>query len=56
MLRARHLPFTIGIRERDQWMACMAQAMREVGMDPELAARLEKAFFGTADWMRNRGG
>jgi hemoglobin len=56
MLRARHLPFSIGIRERDQWMACMTQAMREVGMDPDLAARLEKAFFGTADWMRNRGG
>lgn len=56
MLRARHLPFPIGIRERDQWMACMAQAMREGGMDPDLAGRLEKAFFGTADWMRNRGG
>ena len=55
MLRARHLPFSIGIRERDQWMACMKQAMREGGMDPELAARLEQAFFGTADWMRNRG-
>jgi hemoglobin len=56
MLRARHLPFSIGIRERDQWLACMAQAMREVGMDAELAERLERAFFGTADWMRNRGG
>jgi hemoglobin len=56
MLRARHLPFSIGIRERDQWLACMAQAMRERGMDADLAERLEKAFFGTADWMRNRGG
>ena len=56
MLRARHLPFPIGIRERDQWMACMVQAMRDGGMDPDLAGRLEKAFFGTADWMRNRGG
>jgi hemoglobin len=56
MLRARHLPFAIGIRERDQWMACMGQAMRELGMDPELAARLENAFAGTADWMRNRAG
>jgi len=56
MLRARHLPFPIGIRERDQWMACMVQAMRERGMDPDLAGRLEKAFFGTADWMRNRAG
>ena len=56
MLRARHLPFSIGIRERDQWMACMVQAMRELGIDADLATRLEKAFFGTADWMRNRGG
>jgi hemoglobin len=23
-LRARHLPFVIGIKERDQWLACMA--------------------------------
>jgi hemoglobin len=55
MLRARHLPFAIGIRERDQWMACMTQAMCEVGMDPALASRLQESFFGTADWMRNRG-
>ena len=31
MLRARHLPFAIGTVERDQWMACMAQAMEELG-------------------------
>ena len=54
-LRARHLPFRIGIRERDQWLACMSQAMREVGLDPELSARLEASFFQTADWMRNQG-
>ncbi|MFM7570860.1 MAG: group II truncated hemoglobin, partial [Betaproteobacteria bacterium] len=28
-LRARHLPFAIGIRERDQWLSCMRQAMQE---------------------------
>ena len=55
-LRARHLPFAIGIRERDQWLACMGQAMRERAVDPLLAERLAQAFFGTADWMRNRGG
>jgi hemoglobin len=55
-LRARHLPFTIGIAERDQWMACMAQAMAERGVAPALAERLRQALFGTADWMRNRGG
>lgn len=55
-LRARHLPFAIGIAERDQWLACMHQAMREEGIDEALADRLATAFFGTADWMRNKGG
>jgi len=55
MLRARHLPFAIGIAERDQWLACMHQAMRELGIDETLADRLAAAFFNTADWMRNRG-
>ncbi len=55
-LRARHLPFAIGIAERDAWMACMKQAMLEEGVDAHLAQRLEAAFLGTADWMRNQGG
>ncbi len=55
-LRARHLPFDIGISERDQWMACMVQAMGEEGVSAELSDRLTRSFFGTADWMRNRGG
>jgi len=53
-LRARHLPYAIGIAERDQWMACMIQAMQEQGLDAALAQRLAESFFGTADWMRNR--
>jgi len=56
MLRARHLPFAIGIAERDQWLACMVQAMDERGVDSALAQRLAESFFGTADWMRNKGG
>jgi hemoglobin len=52
-LRARHLPYAIGIRERDQWLACMRQAMSERGVDATLAHRLGEAFYGTADWMRN---
>ena len=55
MLRARHLPFSIGIKERDQWLACMGQAMTEIALDPLLAAKLAESFFGTADWMRNKG-
>lgn len=54
MLRARHLPFSIGTAERDQWMHCMLQAMEETGLDDRLRAALAQAFFGTADWMRNR--
>jgi hemoglobin len=54
MLRARHLPFAIGTEERDQWMACMVQAMEEVDLPHELRKPLEQAFFKTADWMRNR--
>ncbi|HEX5372555.1 MAG TPA: group II truncated hemoglobin [Aquabacterium sp.] len=54
-LRARHLPFSIGIIERDQWVACMSRAMSELGVDPDLQARLQQSFFQTADWMRNRG-
>jgi hemoglobin len=53
-LRARHLPYAIGIRERDQWMACMIQALHEQQVDESLAQRLDESFFGTADWMRNR--
>jgi len=56
MLRARHLPFAIGIAERDAWLACMLQAMEDVGIEPALREALLKAFFGTADWMRNREG
>lgn len=56
MLRARHLPFRIGIKERDQWLACMQQAMNDRQVEPALAQRLAESFFGTADWMRNRAG
>lgn len=55
-LRARHLPFAIGSAERDQWVACMALAMEEVGIEAGLRQRLLQSFFNTADFMRNREG
>ena len=55
-LRARHLPFAIGIAERDQWMACMVQALEEEGVEERLREALRAALFQTADWMRNREG
>lgn len=54
MLRARHLPFSIGVEERDAWLACMLQAMEDAGVEENLRDSLLRAFFGTADWMRNR--
>ena len=60
MLRMRHMPQQtgggpIGIKERDQWLACMNQAMVETGVDEALRERLNTSFFQTADWMRNKG-
>jgi hemoglobin len=53
-LRMRHMPFSIGVLERDQWLACMDQAMVELALDPVLRERLNGSFFKTADWMRNQ--
>ena len=55
-LRARHMPFKIGILERDQWLACMDQSMGDVGLDAGLREHLRASFFQTADWMRNQHG
>ena len=55
-LRGRHMPFAIGTSERDQWVACMALAMEDGGMDAGLRDHLMKSFFNTADFMRNREG
>jgi hemoglobin len=53
-LRARHLPFAIGSPERDAWMACMRQALRDCETNSELSDWLLGQLFGTADWMRNK--
>ncbi|MGA9394490.1 MAG: group II truncated hemoglobin [Azonexus sp.] len=55
-LRARHSPFEIGTRERDQWVACMVLAMEEVGIEEGIRAKLLENFFKTADFMRNKAG
>jgi hemoglobin len=56
MLRARHLPFSIGNTERDQWLMCMNQALDEVVEDEALRRELSAAFAKVADHMRNRAG
>lgn len=53
-LRQRHLPFPIGVAERDQWMLCMRRALDEVVDDEALRQELFAAFQKTADFMRNQ--
>lgn len=53
-LRARHLPFPIAIDERDQWLSCMDGALQRCEVPPPLRRQLMRAFFDTADWMRNQ--
>lgn len=53
-LRARHLPFGIGVAERDQWLMCMRHTLDEEDADPALKEALFKALSGLADHMRNQ--
>ena len=54
MLRRRHLPFTIGESERDQWMYCMVRAMQDIGIEQPVMLKLTEALWDVADFMRNR--
>lgn len=54
MLRARHAPFPIGDRERDQWLMCIDRAIAEVIADKNLAEPMQAFFKTVADAMRNK--
>jgi hemoglobin len=53
-LRARHFPFSIGLRERDRWLLHMRTAIDESGGPPDACARLHEYVTVAADAMRNR--
>lgn len=53
-LRMRHLPFSIGESERDQWLLCMQCALDDCVEDATLRTELMQAFHDIADFMRNR--
>jgi hemoglobin len=53
-LRQRHMPFSIGELERDQWLWCMNKALDESQLDPQVLQHLKARFAETADFMRNR--
>jgi hemoglobin len=55
-LRARHLPFSIGACERDEWLWCMDRALAEHDLPDWLRLDLTEKLHDLADHMRNRAG
>jgi hemoglobin len=53
-LRQRHMPFSIGDVERDQWLWCMTKAVDEMNVLPAVKEHLKTRFGEVADFMRNR--
>lgn len=53
-LRMRHMPFPIGVAERDQWLLCMEKAFEKCRLDQEAVEFLRERFSHIADFMRNR--
>lgn len=53
-LRQRHMPFSIGEIERDQWLWCMNKAVDESQMLSVVKQNLKARFAEVADFMRNR--
>jgi hemoglobin len=53
-LRMRHMPFPIGVRERDQWLWCMNRAIDAGEYHPAVTEHLKTRFAEIADFMRNK--
>lgn len=53
-LRARHLPFPIAARERDEWLWCMDRALDAHPAPAPVKDFLRERFAALADHMRNR--
>jgi hemoglobin len=54
-LRMRHLPFSIGRRERDAWMRHMREAVESLELAPQVRAALLEYFENAATAMMNTG-
>lgn len=55
-LRMRHLPFKIGVAERDRWLELMSAAMDETAVPATARSFLDPFFAQVADFMRNQAG
>ena len=52
-LRMRHLPFSIGSAEAEEWMRCMRSALAEIGVEEPLLGYLDRQLEQTAQHVRN---
>lgn len=55
-LRMRHVPFQIGVAERDRWLELMSAAMDETRVSVTARMFLDPFFAQVADFMRNHAG
>ncbi len=53
-LRRRHLPFAIGIPERDRWLQLMGESLDEAEVPRPAREEIDTLFFQIADFMRNQ--
>ncbi|MCW8930207.1 MAG: group II truncated hemoglobin [Gammaproteobacteria bacterium] len=53
MLRRRHMPFSIGKNESQQWLLCMEKAMDDMSIEHDLRIILDRSFKQTAEHMHN---
>ena len=55
-LRLRHMPYMIGPRERDHWLAHMAKAVDRCAPDESIRSELMEYFVSAAEHLRNDTG
>ena len=53
-LRMRHMPYSIGVRERNAWMAHMEGALADAAIPEPQASQMREYFARTATFMMNR--
>lgn len=53
-LRGRHMPFRIGVVERDRWIELMGAAAEETIPDDEIRGSIMAFFKQVADFIRNQ--
>ena len=53
-LRARHMPFTIGVPERDAWMSHMLTALKETDAPEDAKIQILDYFDRVATFMMNK--